>query len=137
MNNKYRQTVLAKIAGLKVQINDVSSQIEKERAEMSEENSVLQELTDKKEILIQQLEELQASIIVEESQSLEKTYTIEISGRKRELTIVMPTEADPSNGFISMDSPLAKALEGKKAGESVKVPTPDGHVVYKVNKIKN
>jgi transcription elongation factor GreA len=136
MNNKYRQSVLGKISTLKVQINDASSQIEKERAEMSEENSVLQELTDKKEILIQQLEELQASIIGDNNQALEKTYIIETKGRKRELTIVMPTEADPSAGLISMDSPLAKALEGKRAGEIVKVPTPDGHVDYKVNKIK-
>jgi len=40
--------------------------------------------------------------------------------------IVGPYEADPGNGSISINSPLAKALIGKEIGEEVKVQTPAG-----------
>ncbi|MGC8871375.1 MAG: transcription elongation factor GreA [Caldimicrobium sp.] len=40
--------------------------------------------------------------------------------------IVGPYEADPSNGSISINSPIARALIGKEIGEEVKVQTPSG-----------
>jgi len=40
--------------------------------------------------------------------------------------IVGPYEADPGNGSISINSPLARALIGKEVGEEVKVQTPAG-----------
>lgn len=40
--------------------------------------------------------------------------------------IVGPYEADPSNGSISINSPIARALIGREVGEEVKVQTPSG-----------
>ena len=41
-------------------------------------------------------------------------------------TIVGSTEASPADGRISNESPLGKALLGKKAGEQVEFKTPSG-----------
>ncbi len=40
--------------------------------------------------------------------------------------IVGPYEADPSNGSISINSPIARGLIGREIGEEVKVQTPSG-----------
>lgn len=41
-------------------------------------------------------------------------------------TIVGSVEADPLSGKISNESPMASALLGKRQGETVKVPLPNG-----------
>jgi len=51
----------------------------------------------------------------------ELTYTILGSG-----------EGDPDNGKISNESPLGSALIGKKAGDKVEFPTPNGIIVFNV-----
>lgn len=40
--------------------------------------------------------------------------------------IVGPYEADPSNGSISIHSPIARALIGREVGDEVRVETPSG-----------
>lgn len=50
--------------------------------------------------------------------------------------IVGPVEADPLEGKISNESPIGKALLGKKVGEAVEITTPKGAVHYKVIDIK-
>ena len=49
--------------------------------------------------------------------------------------IMGSTESDPVNGFISNQSPIGKALLGRKKGETVDVETPGGIVKFKVLKI--
>ena len=49
-----------------------------------------------------------------------------------EYTIVGAAEADPMNGKISNDSPIAKALLGKKVGDTVPVNTPGGEIKVKI-----
>ena len=44
--------------------------------------------------------------------------SLNMGGRKVEYTIVGPTEANPLEGKISNESPIGKALLGRKAGES-------------------
>ncbi len=44
--------------------------------------------------------------------------SLDMGGRKVEYSIVGPTEANPLEGKISNESPIGKALLGKKAGES-------------------
>ena len=41
-------------------------------------------------------------------------------------------EADPKEKKISHESPLGKALIGKKVGEKVEVEAPAGKVMYKI-----
>jgi transcription elongation factor GreA len=59
--------------------------------------------------------------VVDEETEDEKTYRI-----------VGQHEADMKNGSISISSPLAKALIGKKVGDSVEVPAPGGARVYEI-----
>ncbi len=49
--------------------------------------------------------------------------------------IVGSTEADPSKGKISDESPVGAALLGKKVGDIVEVPTPAGSIELKVVEI--
>ena len=49
--------------------------------------------------------------------------------------IVGSTEADPSNGKISDESPVGSALLGKKVGDIVEVPAPAGSIELKVVEI--
>ena len=49
-----------------------------------------------------------------------------------EYNIVGSTEADPSNGKISDESPVGSALLGKKVGDLVEIPAPAGSIEMKV-----
>ena len=59
----------------------------------------------------------------------------EKSGEKNEFMIVGTLEANPSEGKISSESPVGKAILGKKIGEEVFVTSPI-KIVYKIKKIK-
>jgi transcription elongation factor GreA len=48
------------------------------------------------------------------------------SGREATYTLVGPTEADLSAGKLSSESPMAKALMGRRPGDQVDVQTPRG-----------
>lgn len=50
-------------------------------------------------------------------------------------TIVGSTEADPSDHKISNESPVGKALLGKKKGDVIEVQTPGGKIRYEVLKV--
>ena len=50
--------------------------------------------------------------------------------------VVGSAEADPANKRLSNESPVGKAIMGKKAGETVKVATPRGSAKYKIVSIK-
>lgn len=64
--------------------------------------------------------------------------TIDVSkdGQKSTFTIVGSNEASPETGRISNESPLGQSFLGKEAGDSVKVKTPKGEVVYKIIRIE-
>jgi transcription elongation factor GreA len=50
--------------------------------------------------------------------------------------IVGSAEADPAKGYISNESPIGKALLGKKNGEEVEVSVPAGLMKYRIKKIQ-
>jgi transcription elongation factor GreA len=52
-----------------------------------------------------------------------------------EYTIVGSAETNPSEGKISNESPVGKALLGSKAGQVVDVNVPDGILKYKIQTI--
>jgi transcription elongation factor GreA len=54
------------------------------------------------------------------------TVADEESGRESTWTLVGPTEADVRAGKLSAESPMAKALMGRRSGDKVKVQTPGG-----------
>lgn len=58
-------------------------------------------------------------------------------GEEMEIKLVGSAEADPEAGLISDDSPIGKALLGKKAGKTkdIAVETPGGTVNFRIVKI--
>jgi transcription elongation factor GreB len=62
-----------------------------------------------------------AYVTVEDEDGAEKTYRI-----------VGADESDMAKGYISIDSPVARALVGKREGDEVTVKVPKGDVVYTI-----
>ncbi len=59
------------------------------------------------------------------------------SGEEISYTIVGSAEADPDRDRISNESPVGRALLGRKAGETVEVTVPAGKLRYSVLKISH
>jgi transcription elongation factor GreA len=64
------------------------------------------------------------------------TVHLEIEGGKQVYTIVGSTEANPSEGKISNESPIGQALVGKAKGEEVEIDVPSGTMTFKVSHIE-
>jgi transcription elongation factor GreA len=63
------------------------------------------------------------------------TVVDESSGRELNFTLVGATEADLKTGRLSAESPVARALVGARAGDTVKVETPGGQRSYAVRNV--
>ncbi|PID00492.1 MULTISPECIES: transcription elongation factor GreA [unclassified Sporosarcina] len=57
-------------------------------------------------------------------------------GEKETYTIVGSAEANPLEGMISNDSPIAKALIGRKKDDKVRIQTPGGEMSVEILEIK-
>ncbi|MGM9987662.1 MAG: transcription elongation factor GreA [Bacillaceae bacterium] len=70
--------------------------------------------------------------------SLGKTVTfVELpDGEEESYTIVGSAEADPFEGKISNDSPMAKSLIGKTIGDEATVVTPGGDIQVRIVAVK-
>jgi transcription elongation factor GreA len=90
---------------------------------------------------IQQLDALiKNATIIDENHSTEFVQigsTVELVGDDgpEKFTIVGSAEAAPAEGRISNESPVGRAVLGKKPGDKVVVRAPAGDVTYKVGKI--
>ena len=54
-------------------------------------------------------------------------YEEQPAGKRRTVTLVLPADADPSRGRISVLSPIGLALLGRRRGAVVSVQTPNGN----------
>lgn len=64
------------------------------------------------------------------------TVTVsEGKGKKQEFHIVGSAEADPKQGRISNESPVGRALLGKRVGDAVEVNVPKGALRFTITKI--
>ena len=68
--------------------------------------------------------------------SIGSTVTIKNGEKKRTYTIVGSNEANPSEGKISNETPLAISFLGHKVDDKVEVETPKGKVESKIIKIR-
>lgn len=94
---------------------------------------------------IEELDELlkQVSLIEKEHSGgsgsavqLGSEVTLSIDGRHEIYQVVGEWEADPAEKKISHESPLGKALLGKKVGDSVEVEAPAGKILYTIVSVK-
>ena len=94
---------------------------------------------------IQMLENMiRNAVIIEEDKenpdvvSLGKSVTFIAlpDGEEETYTIVGSAEADPFEGKISNDSPIAKSLLGRRVGDEVTVQTPGGEMLVKIVAVK-
>jgi len=57
-------------------------------------------------------------------------------GESRRYRIVGPDETDPQRGWISLDSPLARATLGKREGDAFEVQLPAGPARFEIAQIR-
>lgn len=97
------------------------------------------------EARIVQLEKMiRDSVIIEDNKDQSDNVSIGKTVKFQELpdgdeetyVIVGSAEADPFEGKISNDSPIAKSLIGKKVGDQVSVQTPGGEMSVRIISIK-
>ena len=91
---------------------------------------------------IAELEFIIKSAIIKEKNSntgsvdIGSTVHVEVEGGAERFKIVGAHEADPVNGMISYESPIGKALIGKKTGEEIEVTVPAGVIRYRITNIE-
>lgn len=124
-----RPEVISRIKGAK-ELGDLSENAEYSAAK--EEQSFI-------EGRIQELEEIikHAKIADDKTShngtvNIGSTVKVLVDGDEDEFEVVGQTESDPAKGKISVDSPVGKALLGRKAKDIVAVETPDGKIQYKI-----
>ncbi len=129
------------VAGRIHQAKEVGELDNAEYEEAKSEQSFVEGRVRELEALIQN-----AIIIPDHTRTRSKSDTVElgsivkvqgVAARKSETyTIVGSTEADPTEGRISNESPLGNALLGKKAGEVVKYTVPAGEQQMKIVSVR-
>lgn len=70
-----------------------------------------------------------------DSVAVGSTVDVELENGRHTFKIVGSSEANPDDGKISHESPIGKALIGKKVGEHAEVDIPAGTITYRVIKI--
>ena len=62
--------------------------------------------------------------------------TVDFDGEDEQYTIVGAIEAKPSNGLISNESPIGRALMGRRSGDNAIVETPGGSLTLTVKSVE-
>lgn len=104
------------------------------------ENSDYQSAKEELEFLDGRIEELNnllqtaqvVSIASKSAVDVGTKVTVKFNGVKHIYEVVGEWEADPMNKRISPESPLGKALYGKKVGEIAEVEAPAGKLQYEI-----
>ena len=106
-----------------------------EYAEAREEQSAV-------ETRIFELEELlRRAVVITKTEGSDRVevgskVTVKKNGAISEYMIVGSNESKPEEGKISNESPIGRALLGKRVGDSITVATPAGQAVYQITKIE-
>jgi len=131
----------------KEKLKEIADRIEEARqqGDLSENAAYTMALSDKEmnEAKIAELEDKinNAEVVNSDSKNNkielgEKVLLKKVSdGTKIEYEIVGASESDPTDGKISIDSPIGMALANKKKGDKVKVSLPNGVEEYEVEDI--
>ena len=130
---------------IRVQRPAISKQIAeaRDKGDLSEnaEYDAAKEAQGLLELKISKLQEIvrNARIIDESKMDISKVLilsTVKIknlkSGAVMSYTLVPETEADLKKGKLSVSSPIAKGLLGKKAGDKVEITIPAGKITFEI-----
>jgi transcription elongation factor GreA len=150
MKKQYRLTqdgvdeLQSELSGLVAERSAIADRIKTARefgdlAENFEYSSARQE-QEKNESRISELEAILQNVeIIQQPKSDGKVVlgsTVKLkNGSIKEFKVVGTVEADPLNGKISDESPIGRALLGKKVGDTVEIKTPADTTVYTVVEI--
>lgn len=130
-----RRVEVSKKIGIAREFGDLSENAEYEAAR-EEQTQIESEIREMEEILL-------TCQIVDTKQrggdiSIGSTVKLYDEEFDEELVykILGSTESDPANGIISNNSPVGTALMGHKQGDTVRVKTDAGVIVYKVLEVR-
>jgi transcription elongation factor GreA len=117
------------------EFGDISENAEYEDAK--QEQAFVEGRILKLEAMIRNARVIDASDYVADEVHLGATIRVKEtnSSTSRDFTIVGSAEADPKNARLSNESPLGRAVMGRKKGETVDVATPSGPKKYKIESI--
>jgi len=142
MTNKIAKETQKKIRQIQEELKKLASEINTQRNESTQDEglSIHNELLDKKTYLEEQLFNLeQSQLEFSNRKSSNKSKvdigieaTIDIDGKKKNMTLVSSAQADPTKGLISLESPIGQALLGQKVGSKIKIPTPAGERIFSI-----
>ncbi len=119
----------------------------KELGDLSE-NSEYAEAKDEQRRVERRIDELEQilkeSVIIKKGEKggesgvvgIGSTVEIARDGKNMKFFIGGRSEAKPEDGFISNESPLGRALLGRKVGDSVTVNTPAGKTEYVITRVE-
>ena len=75
-------------------------------------------------------------VTVDREIAIGSQITVQVKAAKKDFEIVGDGESDPLKGKISYQSPIGKALLGRKLGEKVTIVTPGGEIDYEILAVK-
>jgi len=132
----------AEVAGLIAQRGPIAERIKTARefgdlSENAEYSSARQE-QERVESRIAEIENILQNVEIikkpkgDSKVQLGSTVKLDSNGKSKQFQVVGTVEADPLNGKISDESPIGKALLGKKEGDEVEIKTPAETAFYKI-----
>lgn len=134
--NMVKEDIKQKLRELKKQLNTLINSIQIERKESKDdETNVLDELMMNKSMLEQEIDNLQTAISDNDTYPT-KQYVLIQNGNLKKIKLVKEALADSTNGLISLDSPLGKALKKVRVGEKFAINTPIGKTEYILKSIE-
>lgn len=128
-------------------LKQISQAREKSSSEDNPEFNAVLELQEILEMKISRLEKILSEAKIIDKSKLSATGGTHVSifskvtmknltnNEKLTYTIVPENEVDLKKGKISVNSPIAQGLIGKKTGEKVDIQVPTGKIVFKILKI--
>ncbi len=136
IKNEYEELKKERRKRLKEEAPDAfhSEEVNPEYLSFQKEMSLLESKITKLEEVLHNGEIIKAPQKNSKEVQLGAKVTVEAGGKVDEFVLVGTMEADPSYGKISDESPVGRALIGKKEGEEVIVSS-KVKIVYKIKKV--
>src|SRR4029079_999792 len=84
---------------------------------------------------VSQLQLMNVEKIPHDKAGFGSKLTVRENGKTSSLELVMPEDANPDLGLISLASPVGRALSAKEGGDEVVAPTPAGQREFEILKL--